>query len=104
MLSRSDHENYEQDYIEIDGLLHVRRLTEAQPLKSAMNGRVAPYWSSPIPIYGNVRFKPSSAKALGSNETPYYVQLDDPVGQKLARDGVEIRAQAVFYGLKAAVQ
>jgi len=95
MLDKPTHESYEQDYTEINGLLHTRRLIEARHLKSNIDERVLPYEVIPTSHDGELRFKASTSSFLGSDQTPHYVRVYAHSPEMIAADFVEIVVQAV---------
>lgn len=95
MLSRTLYQSYEQDYTEIDGLLHTKRLVEARDLKSAMDARVIPYEVLSTPLDGQIRFKVSTSSFPGSDMESHYVRIPEPLSKSLAGGTVEILVRAV---------
>ncbi|KAF2006550.1 KR-domain-containing protein [Amniculicola lignicola CBS 123094] len=95
MLSRAAHQNYEQEYTEIDGFLHTRRLNEANQLKSALDARVIPYQVSPMPLDGKIRFKLSPTSSPESDDPPHYIRLPESSRETPTDHTVEILARAV---------
>ncbi|KAI1411801.1 putative polyketide synthase [Hypoxylon sp. FL1857] len=93
MLSRAAHENYEQEYIEVNGHLHLRRLVEANYLKSAVDKRIAPYEEVPTHIGSGTQFAISKSTP-GSQGTPFYVQMPFPSPTESENDHVEITVKA----------
>lgn len=99
MASRPPLENYEQDYVEMDGRLHTRRLVEAQYLKADMESRLMPYEVISTSL-GQTRtrfvFSNSSIPGLENANAPHYEEYnaaseeDEPEG-----DMVEIEVKAV---------
>ncbi|RYP11617.1 hypothetical protein DL765_007665 [Monosporascus sp. GIB2] len=51
--------SYEEEYLEVDGLLHIRRLIEARYLKANMDARLTPYEFVPTPCLSNPETVPS---------------------------------------------
>ncbi|OTA67063.1 putative polyketide synthase [Hypoxylon sp. EC38] len=106
MLSKAAHENYEQEYIEINGRLHTRRLVEANYLKSAVDKKISPYEEVPTRIGNSAQFALSKS-IPGLQGFPRYVEapLFSPVEPR--KDDVDIlvkaavvqdRSSAVGYG------
>ncbi|KAI0383339.1 putative polyketide synthase [Hypomontagnella monticulosa] len=89
MVSRAPHAAYEQDYIEIDGLLHTRRLVEAQYLKSDMDARLLPYKIAAVPA-GQAKFEIST-----SGGDAHYVESSPFSGRGPEGDDVDIAVKAV---------
>lgn len=90
MLFRDREAQYEQEYIALDGVLHTRRLVEADDLDTEMEKTMAPYQTVSVPCDGSVRF----GLALDSPDTgltrpPYYVEVEHPEA-RLQGDEVEV--------------
>lgn len=95
MAKRQPHENYEQEYVEINGLLHTRRLVEAQSLKNDMDGRLMPYQVLPTPV-GQVAFEMSTSPIMaGLPEEPHYREAAALSKQDLAPGEVDIQVRAL---------
>lgn len=93
MISKGPHEHYEQDYIEIDGLLHTRRLVEARYLTDKINTKVRPCELVPTTLNSNSRFTLSDDYS-GVDHSLGYVEVESP--SSLPRhDDIEISVQAV---------
>lgn len=78
MLSRKPSQQYEQEYIEIDGCLHTRRLVEAKYLKSDMESKISP-WQITSTSVTDVTFELSAACPEDNNGIPYLVEIPAPV-------------------------
>lgn len=95
MLTRTVHQNYEQDYCEVDGLLHTRRLVEANNLKLDIDAGVAPHQVLPTPLNGKVAFRMSTTSSLGHDKAPYYAKVSGPLEKTLAENSVVVLVRAV---------
>jgi NADPH:quinone reductase-like Zn-dependent oxidoreductase len=94
MLTREPHGNYEQEYLEIDGHLHTRRLEEAHYLKQDMDAKLTPYETVATAI-GEARFEMSATSATGQEDVPHYVEsLPTP---ELHTTDLEIVVKAVSF-------
>ncbi|OJJ67584.1 hypothetical protein ASPBRDRAFT_135268 [Aspergillus brasiliensis CBS 101740] len=78
MLSRKPSQTYEQEYIEIDGCLHTRRLVEARYLKSDMEANILP-WQMASTNAVDGTFALSAACPEDNNGIPYLVEIPAPV-------------------------
>jgi NADPH:quinone reductase-like Zn-dependent oxidoreductase/SAM-dependent methyltransferase len=94
MTLRLDYQNYEQEYIEVDGLLHTRRLVEATYLKSAVDARVNPLACIPTRLDSSARFY-AAMGITRSSKSPCYVPLADPEPGGPELDCVEVAVKAV---------
>ncbi|ETS74933.1 hypothetical protein PFICI_13417 [Pestalotiopsis fici W106-1] len=95
MLSRKHDGRYEQEYVEIDGLLHTRRVVEAPSLKGQIESRLMPYQTIQARPDGQIRFE---ATTTGAEHRLQYVQsIDDQEEEeeRLNADAVEIQVKAV---------
>ena len=91
MLTRAPHQAYEQDYTQIDGLLHTRRLVEACYLQHIVEEKVRPFQSVSTTL-GDV-----TSFVVGTPEqqiTPHYIQTSPDLGV-LQFDEVAIKVKAV---------
>ncbi|KAK4107386.1 putative polyketide synthase [Canariomyces notabilis] len=99
MASQLTAKSYEEEYIELDGLLHTKRLVEASPIKASMNAKLVPYEVAPTPVGGPVRFELSNrsmSRSRGAQDTPHYVEsLADVAAEGLEHHQVEILVKAV---------
>ncbi|KAI1742676.1 putative polyketide synthase [Xylaria scruposa] len=89
-------QNYEQEYIEIDGFLHTRRLVEVNRLKSAMDKRMMPLVATPMKLDTGACFT-TVVRAIGDSRSPCYVEtpsLEDSLHQEHLVD-IAIRAVAL---------
>lgn len=77
MISRKEHQPYEQEYLEIKGCLHTRRLVEASDLKSAMNAKLVPYEITSTPLDGESRFELATLSS-DPNANPCFVRPELP--------------------------
>ncbi|KAL2758194.1 hypothetical protein ACRALDRAFT_1040239 [Sodiomyces alcalophilus JCM 7366] len=99
MASRLPLENYEQEYVETDGLLHTRRLVEAQYLKADMESRLMPYEVVSTSLgrtQTRFAFSNSSIPGLENASTPHYDEYN-PASEEEEPEGdtVEIAVKAV---------
>ncbi|KAI1129792.1 putative polyketide synthase [Nemania abortiva] len=91
MLSRKPHEVYDQEYIELDGMLRTRRLIEAYHEKYDMDQRLHPFQKVTVTSDGHTHFK---VECTGpDNSLQYHSVLPDDTG--LDEDAVEIEVKAV---------
>ncbi|KAK5630340.1 hypothetical protein RRF57_006055 [Xylaria bambusicola] len=87
-------QKYEQEYIEIDGLLHTRRLVEANRPKSAMDQRMMPLVATPRKLDTGICFT-TIVRAFGDSRNPLYVETFS-VGDSLHQENfVDIAIKAV---------
>ncbi|KAI1777435.1 putative polyketide synthase [Hypoxylon cercidicola] len=92
MISKGPHEHYEQDYVEIDGLLNTRRLVEARYLTDEIDAKVRPYELVPTTLNNNSRFTLSDDYS-GVGHSLGYVEVEAP--SKLpSHDDIDISVQA----------
>ncbi|RDA90934.1 hypothetical protein CP533_5339 [Ophiocordyceps camponoti-saundersi (nom. inval.)] len=75
MLSRHARQAYEQEYLEIGGYLHTRRLVAASDLKSAMERKLVPYETVKTRLDSQHRFELSTL-TLDPNAVPCFVRQD----------------------------
>lgn len=94
MLKRMPHDNYEQDFIEIDGHLHTRRLTEATELKANMDANLVTHNEVQIPL-GQVHVKLPTRSPWSDHEAPCYVEAVLDPDDDLEPDEVAIAVKAV---------
>ncbi|KAJ5288123.1 hypothetical protein N7478_003809 [Penicillium angulare] len=78
MLFRKPSQKYEQEYIEIDGCLHTRRLVEAKYLECDMESKILP-WQMTSANVTDATFKLSAACPEDKNGIPYLVKISAPV-------------------------
>lgn len=95
MLSKDAHEIYEQDYTEIDGLLYIRRLTEADHIKTGIDESVTPYQVSSTPLDSKIRLRISPTSTIDSDSTPHFVQIPESSLPSTLENTVEILVKAV---------
>lgn len=93
MLRRTALEAYEQEYVEIEGRLHTRRLIEADYLKSDMEAQLMPYKIVSKPL-GQVRFQTSTEGLAGLEVDPFFVECNS-TPTPLENDDVDILVRAV---------
>ncbi|KAI1771759.1 putative polyketide synthase [Hypoxylon cercidicola] len=91
MITNAPGQNYEQEYVEMDGVLHTRRLVEASNLKSTMDSKLEPYEISSLPISSQVPFKVSTPSTSNEN-TPHYIPFE--VQAEIGDDIVEVKVVA----------
>lgn len=91
MLTRAPHQAYEQDYTQIDGLLHTRRLVEACYLQHIVEEKVRPYQSASTTLGDVTSFVVGT---LEQEITPHYIQTSPDLGG-LQFDEVAIKVKAV---------
>ncbi|KAJ5715852.1 polyketide synthase [Penicillium malachiteum] len=94
MVSRKPSEKYEQEYIEVDGCLHTRRLVEARYLKSHMESNILP-WKMTSTNVMDATFELSAACPEDNNGIPYLVQMPTPVVDKAL--SMNVRAISLQY-------
>ncbi|KAI0378207.1 putative polyketide synthase [Hypomontagnella monticulosa] len=73
MLSKTPHSNYEQDYVEIGGRLHTKRLVEANYLQSAVETRIAPHEVIPTRLDSGTEFT-TAISPSGRQSTPHFIE------------------------------
>ncbi|TRX95760.1 hypothetical protein FHL15_003314 [Xylaria flabelliformis] len=87
-------QNYEQEYIEINGFLHTRRLVEANRPQSTMDQRMMPLVATPMKLDTGACFT-TTVRTIGDSRKLCYVEtpnLRDSLPQK---DFVYIAVKAV---------
>ncbi|KAJ2994424.1 hypothetical protein NUW58_g1566 [Xylaria curta] len=93
MLAKPPHDNYEQEYFEIDGYLHIRRLVEAEYLKTDMNAKLLPYHEVKTTV-GQAQFEASKDASTGHGDVPHYVATPS-VPDELDGDSVIVQVESV---------
>ncbi|RCI07613.1 hypothetical protein L249_1652 [Ophiocordyceps polyrhachis-furcata BCC 54312] len=73
MLSQDARQAYEQEYLEIGGFLHTRRLVVASDLKSTIHGKLVPYENVKTRLDGQNRFELSTL-TFDPNAVPCFVR------------------------------
>ncbi|KAI1371682.1 putative polyketide synthase [Hypoxylon crocopeplum] len=96
MAARTSHQNYEQEYVEMDGILHTRRLVEAQYLKSEMDKRLGPYEIQPISVGEDASFTLSTG--FQDQDEPHYIPMPKLLDETLGPDDVDMLVKAVSLG------
>ncbi|KAI0392953.1 putative polyketide synthase [Xylariaceae sp. FL0594] len=85
--------HYEEEYIELDGRLHTRRLVEANYIKSGMDARLAPDETVALCVGSHVPFTleaaPWNEKRMG------YYAIPEPSTSLLKGDEVDIAVRAI---------
>ncbi|KAJ8123514.1 hypothetical protein ONZ43_g560 [Nemania bipapillata] len=94
MYRKHTDQNYEQEYIEIDGLLHTRRLVEANRPKSAMDERMMPLVATPMKLDTEPRFT-TTVRAIGDSRNPCYVETPSLSDSLCEENSVDIAVKAV---------
>nr|APX43995.1 polyketide synthase [Pestalotiopsis microspora] len=93
MVSREQDDRYEQEYVEMNGLLHTRRLAEASRLKEQVELRSMPYQMIKARSDGQICF---AATTVGSQDSLQFAQTSSERGEKGENhDTVEIQVRAV---------
>jgi acyl transferase domain-containing protein len=96
MMSRAARQPYEQEYVEIKGRLHTRRLVEARGLKLAMDAKLTPHDVVRTPLDGSSYFEASTASpGVGSATSKFFVRCGPPPALPEAEDAVSITVRAV---------
>ncbi|KAI2936356.1 hypothetical protein CBS63078_867 [Aspergillus niger] len=90
MLSRKPSQEYEQEYIEVDGCLHTRRLVEARYLKANMESNILP-WQMTSANAIDASFELSAACPEDNNGIPYLVEVPAPI----IEDALPINVRAI---------
>ncbi|KAI8633359.1 putative polyketide synthase [Xylariaceae sp. FL1651] len=93
MVARTSPTSYEEEYVEVDGFLHTRRLVDANYVKLSMNARLAPYEISSLPLGIQVPFTMSTG-SRGKKDTPHYV-ASAPLPDLSEEDSVDVAVKAV---------
>lgn len=98
MMTREVGQAYEQEFLEIGGRLHTRRLVEATDLKAAMDANLVAYEVIHQPVDGGFQFELSTA-SFDPNADPYYIPRSEPLrplqdGTYEAEGAVEIMVKA----------
>lgn len=86
-------QNYEQDYIEIDGMLHIKRVVEATYVRSALETQLAPYNPGQVRRSEAPPFELRS-RGAGPDDSLCYKQSHDSTNE-LQPGMVEIEVMAV---------
>lgn len=107
MAARTVGQSYEQEYIEVDGRLHVRRLVDAEYVKRAVNTRLTAYETVPVRLGGgesDVAFEVATTDSESTDldgGTPFYAacpapsQADHETETRTGTGLVEIEVKAV---------
>lgn len=93
MVSKGPHEHYEQDYVEIDDLLHTRRLVEARYLTDEIDSKIRPYELVTTTLNSNSRFTLSDDYS-GVDHSLSYVEVESP-SELPGHDDLEISVKGV---------
>ncbi|KAI0113580.1 putative polyketide synthase [Nemania sp. FL0031] len=94
MSQKLEDQNYEQEYIEIDGLLHTRRLVEANRPKFAMDKRLVPLVATPTKLDTGASFT-TTVRAIGDSRNPCYAKTPS-LGESLHQENfVDIAVKSV---------
>ncbi|RYP06667.1 hypothetical protein DL765_009401 [Monosporascus sp. GIB2] len=94
MLATPDQQNYEEEYIEVDGVLHTRRLVEASTLKAEIDSKLTPYHTETISLRRQAPFA-LSMSSPGFMNTPHYVASEPGFGAPPRQDEIDIMIRAV---------
>ncbi|KAI0415231.1 putative polyketide synthase [Xylaria grammica] len=94
MLGRSSRLGYEQEYLEIDGRLHIRRLVEARYLKIEMDAKLAPHQSISMPLSSKFPFQ-VSVESPGHQGNLRFIEASPPLATTMANDDVDVLLKAV---------
>lgn len=94
MFLKPSYQTYEQEYVEIDGFLHTRRIVEAIYLKSAVDARVTPFITIPKRQDSNTPFA-ATMKTAGNLQFPCYVEIPDPFKEPPDHNLVDVSVKAV---------
>lgn len=92
MASWAPGQNYEQEYVEMNGRLHTRRLVEASCLKAEMDAKMVPYQTIVKPFEAQVPFKMCST--LDDAHIPHYIPL--PPQPSPEGDHVDLAVKAIL--------
>lgn len=107
MAARAAGQSYEQEYIEVDGRLHVRRLVDAEYVKHAVNSRLTAYETVPVRLGSGDSAVAFEVATTGSESTdldggtPFYAacpapsHADHETGTGTESGLVEIEVKAV---------
>ncbi|KAI1436832.1 putative polyketide synthase [Xylaria sp. CBS 124048] len=94
MLSRAPQDAYEQEYVELNGGLHIRRLVDASDLKEDMNSKLQAFKELETMV-GEAEFEMSTKSELGHDSEPYYVKRTTAEDGYMDSDVVTVRVNAV---------
>jgi NADPH:quinone reductase-like Zn-dependent oxidoreductase len=94
MARRKSGDSYEQEYIDIDGILHTRRLVETRALKDAMDSRITQCQSLTIPT-NQVPFKMSTTIIPGLTQGPHYWEVPALSDTDMTSDDVDVQVRAL---------
>jgi NADPH:quinone reductase-like Zn-dependent oxidoreductase/SAM-dependent methyltransferase len=87
-------ENYEQEFLEIDGLLHTRRLTEANRAQSAIHDFLKKVVDTPLAVR-EAQFEIRTAPGPGHESGMYYTESAVPAEEDLGSSDVDVLVKAV---------
>ncbi|KAI0002768.1 hypothetical protein F4779DRAFT_116453 [Xylariaceae sp. FL0662B] len=96
MLDAPPGQPYEQEYCEIDGYLHTRRLVESRYLKTTMDDKLTPYEFKPVSLADGVPIAVSTNpqdRGLG----PHYTRLTALPPETIESNALDINVKAVFF-------
>ncbi|KAI1383543.1 putative polyketide synthase [Hypoxylon trugodes] len=95
MISRKLGQPYEQEYIEIDGLLHTRRLVESHHVKTLMDTKLNPFEVVRTPFATAPPFEISMITG-SAGEVPRYVH-SPPLEGNLEGDAVDVLVKSAQF-------
>ncbi|KAI1389501.1 putative polyketide synthase [Hypoxylon trugodes] len=93
MASKAPYEPYEQEYREVDGILHSRRLEEAHGLRSMMDTVDTPFEVVPANVDASIRFTVSETRKADGFEA--YLAEDCTTKSELPDDCVEVAVKSM---------
>jgi NADPH:quinone reductase-like Zn-dependent oxidoreductase/ubiquinone/menaquinone biosynthesis C-methylase UbiE len=86
-------QNYEEDYVEIDGLLHIKRVVEANYVRAALETQLAPYMPVQVRLSEAPPFE-LDMMVTGQMNSMCYMQSSGATGE-LGPGMVEVEVKAV---------
>lgn len=93
MMSRTSSTSYEEEYVELGGLLHTRRLVDANYVKLSMDAKLAPYEVSALPLRSQIPFE-MTVGSWDEKDTAHYI-ASSPFSDIPKGDGVDVALKAV---------
>ncbi|KAI1828360.1 putative polyketide synthase [Xylaria intraflava] len=94
MMATTPHQNYEEEYIEVDGILHTRRLVETNSLKSRINATLSSHQTHTALLKDLDPFH-FSASIAGDDNSPCFLQSANNGREAPSSDEIDIMIRAV---------
>ncbi|KAI1326775.1 putative polyketide synthase [Xylariaceae sp. FL0255] len=93
MIAWTSPTSYEEEYIEVDGYLHTRRLVEANFVKSHMDSNLAPFRTLSLPIKSVGMFAMKTGEKV-AEDYPFYI-ASEPLLACSDSDTIDITVKSV---------